>query len=88
MKKLARLIEFKCDIESETDDIRNVSECRSFPKNKSIIKKVENCKPFVGISILFLLVSIVFSGIIIYIYLKFKNNVLPYQNSITNDLVF
>ena len=34
MKKLARLIEFECDIESETDDIRNVSECKSFPKNK------------------------------------------------------
>ena len=56
MKKLARLTESdKCDIESETDDIKNVSECKSFPKNKTIIKKVENCKAFVGISILFLI---------------------------------
>ena len=61
MKKLAALaIETeKCDI--KTDEIKceafskNISKCKTFPKNKTLIKKIENCKPFVGIHILFLL---------------------------------
>ena len=87
MKKLAALIESErflkteeCDI--ETDEIKNVSECKAFPKNKTmtLIKKVKDCKPFIGISILFLCVSIILTGIMIYFYLKSKNNnVLPYQ---------
>ena len=85
MKKLAKLIDSEeCDV--ETDEI----ECKTFPKNLSgnetieckklptLIKKVENCKLFVGISILFLCVSLVFGGIIIYFYLKLKSNILPY----------
>ena len=35
MKKLAALIETEgCDI--ETDEIRNVSECKAFPENKTV----------------------------------------------------
>ena len=45
---------------------------------KKLIKKVENCKPFIGISMLFLLISLIFDGEIIHFYLKFKKNVLPY----------
>ena len=33
-------------------------------KNNTLIKKIENCKPFIGISLLFLLVSLIFGGII------------------------
>ena len=80
MKKLAALIETEeCDI--ETDEIRNVSECKAFPESKTItlIKKVKDCKPFIGVSVLFLCVSITLTGIMIYFYLKSKNKyVLPY----------
>ena len=52
----------------------------SFPENKiiTLIKKVKYCKPFIGVSVLFLCVSL--TGIMIYFYLKSKNNknVLPY----------
>ena len=39
VKKLAILIIESKDIESGTDDVKNVSECKSFSKNKAIIKK-------------------------------------------------
>ena len=70
MKKLAALIEEECDV--ETDNII---------KNKTVtlIKKIENCKPFVTSSILFVSVSIILRGLMIYFCLKSeKNNVLPY----------
>ena len=53
---------------------------RHFLKIKlTLIKKGKNCKPFIGVSILFLCVSITLTGIMIYFYLKSKNNnVLPY----------
>ena len=73
MKKLTALIETEeCDV--ETDEIKNVSDCKAFPENKNItlIKKVKDRKPFIGASILFL------TGIMIYFYLKLKKNVLPY----------
>ena len=71
MKKLARLIGIeKCDV--ETDEIKDI-KCKILPKNKTLIKKVENFKPFIGISILFLCVSLGFGGTIIHFYLKFKN---------------
>ena len=80
MEKLATLIETEeCDV--ETDKIRNVSECKAFPENKTItlIKKVKDCKPFIGVSVLFLCVSIILTRIMIYFYLKSKNKyVLPY----------
>ena len=75
MKKLARLIDFEeCDVEA--DKMKSIS--KSFFKTETLIKKVENCKLFIGISILFLLVSLILEGIIIYFYFKLKNNVLPY----------
>ena len=69
MKNLAALIETEeCDV--ETDDIKNVSEFKAFPENKTLtlIKKVKNCKPFIGVSILFLFVSIILTGKMIYFY--------------------
>ena len=81
MKKLATLIETEeCDV--ETDKIRDVSECKAFPENKTItlIKKVKDCKPFIAVSVFFLCVSITLIGIMIYFYFKSKNKyVLPYQ---------
>ena len=71
MKNVAALIETEeCDV--ETDEIKNVSECKAFPENKTIIliKKVTDCKTFIGVSILFLCVSIILIGIMIYFYLK------------------
>ena len=51
-------------------------------KTKTLIKRREHCKPFVGSSILFVLVSIILSGIMIYFCLKSRNkDVLPYENS-------
>ena len=72
-KKAAALITTKeCDI--ETND---------FVQNKTInlIKKKENCKTFVASSILFVCVSVISTGIMIYFCLKSRNNsFLPYQN--------
>ena len=44
----------------ETNEIKNVSECKAFHENKTIIliKKVKDCKPFIGVSVLFLCVLI------------------------------
>ena len=79
MKKLAALIETEeCD--GETDKIRNVSKCKTFPENKTItlIKKVKDCKPFIGVNVLFLCFSIILTRIMMYFYLKSRNNnVLP-----------
>ena len=76
MKKLAPLtVEIKeCDV--ETDKIKNISKCEAFPENKILIKK--DCKPFIGVSVLFLCITIILIGIIIYFCLKLKKNVLPY----------
>ena len=62
MKKLAALTKSGRSLESErfikteecdveTDDIKNVSECKAFPENKTIIliKIVKDCKPFIGV---------------------------------------
>ena len=80
MKKLAALTETEeCDVEN--DKIRNVSECKAFPDNKAItlIKKVKDCKPFIGVSVLLLCVPITLTGIMTYFYVKSKNkHVLPY----------
>ena len=84
MKKLAALTESErfleteeCDI--ETDEIKNVSECKALPENKTITLIKKDCKPFIGVSTLFLCVSIILTRIMIYFYLKSKNKyVLPY----------
>ena len=78
-KKFAKLIGTeKCDI--EIDKINTTKVIFKFKdlkpnvfENNTLIKKIDNCEPFIGISILFLLVSLIFGGIIIY-FLKSKNN--------------
>ena len=61
MKKLAALIESEeCD--TETDKINN--------KTITLIKKVKDCKPFIAVSILFLCVSIILIGMMIYFKIK------------------
>ena len=81
MKKFAALTESErlletgeCDV--ETDEIKNVSKGKAFPENKTItlIKKVKDCKPFIGVSVLFLCVSKTLTGIMTYFYLKSKND--------------
>ena len=78
MKKFAGLIESnrfyeECDVE--------VSEKIKCTVNKTItlVKKIENCKSFIGVSILFVCISVTTKGIMIYFCLKsINNNVLPY----------
>ena len=79
MKKLAALTESERSLESErfleteecdveTGEIKNVSECKALSENRTItlIKTVKDCKPFIGVSVLFLCVSITLTGIMIY----------------------
>ena len=78
MKKVTALIE-ECNIETSEK-----IECKAFPEyieNKTIIliKKLKDCKLFVASSILFVRVSVITTGIMIYFCLKSRNNsVLPY----------
>ena len=58
MKTLAALVESgrfleeeECDV--ETDEIKSVYE------NKTLIKKIKNCKAFIGVSVLFLCITII-----------------------------
>ena len=73
-KKVAKLITTEeCDVETN-DIVQNKTT-----SGNSIIKKVENCKPFVASSILFVSVSIILTGIMIYFCLQSRNkDVLPY----------
>ena len=69
MKKLAALNEEeKCDVET-SGKIRSTEN-----KTVALIKKIKNCNTFTSLSILFLCISILLTGIIIYFYLKSKNN--------------
>ena len=69
-KKATKLISEKC--EEIIDDITQ-------NKTVSITKYVENCKPFVASSILFVSVPVILSGIMIYFCVKSRNNdALPY----------
>ena len=70
-KKVAKLITTEeCDVETN-DIIEN--------KTISVIKKIENCKPFVASSISFVCISVISTGIMIYFCLKSrKNKVLSY----------
>ena len=71
LKKATKLIvKEECDVETN-DIIQN--------KTITLIKKVENCKPFVASIILFVSVSVIVSGIMICFCLKSRNkDVLPY----------
>ena len=65
----ALIVEQECDVETEI--IKN--------KTVFLIKKVKECKSFVASSILFVCVSVIATGIMIYFCIKSKNNgVLPY----------
>ena len=62
-------------VEKECDEITDIKQ------NKTVLitKYVENCKPFVASSILFVSVSIILTGIVIYFHCKSKNrDILPY----------
>ena len=73
MKKAAKLIVEK--YEEVTNDINYVIQS----KTQTLIKKIENCQSFVSVSILFLCISIILTGMMIYFCLKSrKNNALPY----------
>ena len=77
MKKLAALIKSESEeCEKITDDVVK-NDCTV--RNKSLIKKIKDCKPFIGVNILFLYASIILIGIMTYFCLKLKNNVLPYS---------
>ena len=68
---MAKLITTE-EYDVETDDIVQ-------KQTVTLIKKIENCKPFVASSILFVAVSIIFTGIMVYFCLKSRNeDVLPY----------
>ena len=71
MKEMAALIlEEECDVETN-EKIKN--------KIITIIRKIENCKPFVASSILFVCVLIIVTGIMIILSIKSRsNNVLPF----------
>ena len=92
MRKLAALIESERFLEPEECDVETdeIIECKALPENKTITltKKIKNCKPFVGISILFLCISIILIGIMIYFCLKLKNNVLLYWKTVYFFLVY
>ena len=78
MKKLAALIESESFPETEECDVETSEKIKD-TKNKTIALIKKDCKPFIGISILFLCVSVILIGIMIYFYLKSrKNNTLPY----------
>ena len=71
-KKAAKLTAEEC--EEIIDDTTTITQ------NKTIVIKelVENCKPFLASSILFVSVSIIVTGIMIYFYVKSKNrDILP-----------
>ena len=68
-KKASKLIVEK-ECEELVDDI-------SQNKTNSIIKQIENCKPFVASSILFVCVSVILTGIMVYFCVSRNNYVLP-----------
>ena len=68
-KAAALIVEKECDVETG-EKIEN--------KKVTLIKKIKECKPFVVSSILFVYVSVVTTGIMIYFCLKSRNkSVLP-----------
>ena len=77
MKKLAALIVEK-ECKEINDDIRE-NDCITQNKTVRLIKKVKDCKRFIGVSVLFLCISVILTEIRVYFCLKSrKNNVLSY----------
>ena len=78
LRKAAKLVVEEC--KEITDDIKKITNIQQ-NKTSFIIKKVENCKPFVTSSVLSVYVSIITTGIMIYFCSKTRNkDVLPYLN--------
>ena len=75
MKKLAALtVESERFLEIEECDVETSEKIKD-TKNKTVIliKKIKDCKPFIGVSVLFLCVTIILIGIMIYFCLKLKS---------------
>ena len=69
----ALIEEGKCDVETSK------KKC-TVNKAVTLIKKIENYKSFIGVSILFVCISVITKRIIICLCLKSrKNNVLPFS---------
>ena len=66
-KKAAKLTTEEC--EEIIDDTTTITQ------NKTVLitKHVENCEPFAASSILFISVSVILTGIVVYFYVKSKN---------------
>ena len=80
MEKAAKLIvEEKC--KEINDDINYVIQNETI----TLIKKIENCKPSIGVSILFLCISIILTGIMIYFCLKSRKNNALLSNTLHNS---
>ena len=78
------VVNWRCE-HKKAAKLTSEKECKeiidNILNNKTVlrIKYVENCKPFVTSSILFMSVSIILTGIMIYFYARSKNrDVLPY----------
>ena len=75
MKKLAALtVESERFLEIEECDVETSEKIKD-TKNKTVIliKNIKDCKPFIGVSVLFLCVTIILIGIMIYFCLKLKS---------------
>ena len=80
-KKAAKLTTEECE--------EIIDDTTTIPQNKTIVIKefAENCKPFVSSSILFVSVSIILTGIVVYFCVKSRNkDVLPYQICCKNSV--
>ena len=72
MKKLATLTVETEECDVETDEIRDAHNNKTI----NLIKNIKNCKSFVVVSVLFLCITIILTGIMTYFCLKLKNNAL------------
>ena len=69
-------------MEDEFDDVTTIDDdvIKPLKKTITITKHIENCKPFVASSILFVSVSVILTGIVVYLCFKSRNNnILPYE---------
>ena len=69
MEKAAKLI-VKSERFLKECESKRFSEKISENKTITLIKKIENCKPFIGVNVLFVFISIILIGIIISLKLR------------------
>ena len=75
------VVNCRCEFKKAATLTEECKEITDIKENKTVtlIKKIENCKPFVASSILFVCVSVISTGIMTYFYCKSRNNsILPY----------